>query len=133
MGPQLSVRDSRTRTSGGGEQRPDDIELVMEQLYAALGPRRADDCRLLTELLEAAGLEVVEFGLTAEQEWDETAVHSAERLEQRTYGFLIDFDEDRFESIVLPVARALRALPQPGQPRRRASRHRLYFCRRRED
>ncbi len=122
-----------------GVQRPDDIEAVMTAFYKGLNSlgraterfAKAGDLAYVIELLEGSGLAVVGQDLMTEQEWDESPIEAAERLEQRTYASILDLDDEQFETVVLPAARALRDLPEAHLPRRRANRHRLIRCERR--
>jgi ubiquinone/menaquinone biosynthesis C-methylase UbiE len=104
-------------------ERPDDIDYLQRQLFERLGPFSPDGVHHVADLAHDNGFRVLERGQTTEQEWEQTPVQAAERLEQRTFAALLDLDEARFEEIVLPIARELRSLAEPERARQRGSRH----------
>lgn len=111
-------------------ERSDDIEYLQRQLFERLGPFAPDGAHHVADLAREQGLSVLEMAQTTEQQWDETPIQAAERLEQRTYASLLRLDDARFEEVVVPIALAMRALPEPERPRRRASRHDYLVCER---
>lgn len=110
------------------EQRTDDIDLVVRAMFERLGPRAPDGPHHIADLAGDAGLAVVARALTTEQLWDESPVQAAERLELRQFATLLNMTQARFEEVVLPAARELRALPDPDRPRHRANRHHYLVC-----
>jgi ubiquinone/menaquinone biosynthesis C-methylase UbiE len=104
-------------------ERLDDIEYLQRQLFERLGPYAPDGVHHVADLAHEHGFTVLEMAQTTEQEWDQTPLEAAERLEQRNYAALLDLDDARFEEVVLPIAREMRELPEPQRARRRASRH----------
>ncbi len=101
----------------------DDIEYLQRLLFERLGPYAPDGVHHVADIAHDRGFRVIERAQTTEQAWDETPVQAAERLEQRTFASLLDLDDARFEEVVRPIAQAMRALPGPDRPRRRASRY----------
>jgi ubiquinone/menaquinone biosynthesis C-methylase UbiE len=104
-------------------ERPDDIDYLQRQMFERLGRFAPDGVHHVADLAHDHGFRVLERGQTTEQEWDQTPIDAAERLEQRTFAALLDLDDARFEEIVLPIAREMRGLPEPERARRRGSRH----------
>lgn len=104
-------------------ERSDDIEYLQRQMFERLGPYAPDGVHHVADLAHDHGFQVLEKAQTTEQEWDETPLEAAERLEQRRYASLLDLDDMRFAEIVLPIAQEMRELPEPARARRRASRH----------
>jgi SAM-dependent methyltransferase len=111
-------------------ERPGDIEYLQRLLFERLGPRAPDGPHHVADLAREQGLSVLATTHTTEQEWDQTPVEAAERLERRTFASLLQLDEARFEEVVMPIARAMRELPEPERPRRRGGYHDFLVCER---
>jgi ubiquinone/menaquinone biosynthesis C-methylase UbiE len=85
---------------------------------------RPDTADATREWAIAAGLRVV-----AERELDEsheaTPAQFADVLEQRTFSFIWDLDDQTWADVVQPAIDGLRALPDPDRPRRVVQRRDL--------
>lgn len=115
------------------DERPCDIQYLQRLLFERLGPQAGDGPHQVADHAREQGFSLVEQGRTTEVEWDQTPVQAAERLEQRTFASLLELDEDRFDEVVLPIAREMRALPEPDRPRHRGDRHHFLVCERPAD
>lgn len=76
------------------------------------GPQR------LAELAASAGLELVGDEAFISEPFGVTPNGDADRIERRVFSALWDVDDETWESTVVPVIAALRALPDPDRPRR---------------
>lgn len=70
-------------------------------------------------------LDLVHEGFTSWDEFDTTPSTEADAIENRVYSSLFDVDDEAWQRVVVPVIDRLRALPDPGRPRRRRNRHPL--------
>lgn len=109
--------------------RPDEFTEIEGDVHLELRPPR-DTPELVEPLAGRHGLVVVHVGATDEQEWEQSPEEVVDRYERRAYSTLWDIDPARFETLVAPVVRRLRTLPDAARPRVRASRHPLFVLER---
>jgi ubiquinone/menaquinone biosynthesis C-methylase UbiE len=108
------------------QARQDEIGERVRALEAALDPERSrnDSPERIGELARAAGLRVVatpehayEFHLAPEA--------TAQMMEARAQSYLWDVDDERWNTLVVPVIDWLRSLPDPERPIVRRATDRL--------
>jgi SAM-dependent methyltransferase len=97
---------------------PSDVERISETLKERLAPwHGADHPDRLDELAVAAGLQVGVRGETQWVQFSESPLEAANRIEQRTYSWLWDIDDNTWLGVVAPALDELRGLPDPETPR----------------
>ena len=98
------------------EDHPDD---EIAAIFAGFAPLRQPD-RGLEPLLDTApsGLALAFQGYTPWDEFTSIPNDQATQVEQRSFSSLFDVDAATWESVVVPVIEALRAMPRPDQPYR---------------
>jgi SAM-dependent methyltransferase len=101
----------------------DDPMRGLETRRATMG--RIDTADALAAAAGAAGLTTVHQGWTEPQTRPITPNAMADGVERRLWSYLWDVDDATWAREVVPVIRALRALPEPERPRHPAMRHRL--------
>jgi SAM-dependent methyltransferase len=102
--------------------RPDDeVGRMGWELDRALDPEgeRVDDVHELERLAPVAGLRVVEERRCPPRRFEMSPGEAARNIEDRLYSILWDLDPERWEALVEPVLRQLRAMPDPERPRTR--------------
>lgn len=98
---------------------PSDVERISETLKEQLAPwHGADHPDRLDALAVAAGLQIGRRGETQWVQFSESPLEAASRIEQRTYSWLWDIDDDTWTRVVVPALDELRALPDPQTQRR---------------
>lgn len=103
----------------GGFQR-DPIDEVLRPLARALGSRHHLVApQALEPVAAAAGLRVADVREGAAQEFEQAPSEVVAAVRQRSFSYLWDVDEDRWQQLVIPAIDALQALPDPDRPRRR--------------
>jgi SAM-dependent methyltransferase len=117
--------------SGYADPVPDDIDALFRSLDETLRPERLTHdaevgaaARGVGLDLEHAGAAVVTVATTPNQ--------LADGVEERLYAPLWELDDERWEAVVVPVIRGLRALPEPDRPRQRGAHHPMWVWRRTE-
>jgi SAM-dependent methyltransferase len=109
--------------SGLALPRPDDdMDLVMRRLDHVLRCTSEDHLPGLARAAAAAGLQA-EAEDVATYPLDSSPNELADAIEQRLFAYLWDLDDATWATVVVAQVDALRRLPRPDQPRRRASRH----------
>lgn len=115
--------------SGTALPADDEIDPIFRELSDALRPERLAQAGSVVPEAERAG-----FCLAAEAVATVGFLGSPEDLvaniEQRLYAHLWDVDDATWASVVQPRIDALRALPDPGRPRRREIPHPLWVLER---
>jgi SAM-dependent methyltransferase len=102
--------------------RPDDeVGRMLWELDRALDPvgERVDDVHELERLAPVAGLRVVEERRCPPRRFEMSPGEAARNIEDRLYSILWDLDPERWEALVEPVLRQMRAMPDPERPRTR--------------
>jgi ubiquinone/menaquinone biosynthesis C-methylase UbiE len=87
-----------------------------EAVLDGLRETRRDTGDAVTEWASAAGLEVV-IRREMVDEHPASPAEYADVVEQRTFSFLWDLDDETWGNVVQPVIDGLRALPEPNRPR----------------
>lgn len=92
---------------------PDPITDTTKAMYEAIHGtlERPDDPDALAKSGEAVGLRLIERRSCASQRFLQSPATEADRIAARSGAALWDLDDDRWEEIVEPAIRALRALP----------------------
>lgn len=98
-----------------------DLEPIIDGLRTDLG-RHALTADHLVALADAAGLVTVVSGSTAERTYFDAPSEAARSIEQRTFSYVWDLDDETWERVVEPAVAALRALPDPDRVRPRSAR-----------
>jgi SAM-dependent methyltransferase len=98
------------------EPPDDDIARALAPL-AGLREFRADVGPALEEAAAAAALEPVGTAHVAPASVAHIPAEVADGIEQRLWSYLWDVDESTWDTVVVPVVAALRALPEPDRPR----------------
>jgi ubiquinone/menaquinone biosynthesis C-methylase UbiE len=88
-----------------------------EAVLDGLRKTRRDSGEAVTQWGTAAGLELVTRREFEAQHWA-TPADFADVIENRTFSFVWDLDEETWANIVQPAIDSLRALPDPTRPRR---------------
>jgi ubiquinone/menaquinone biosynthesis C-methylase UbiE len=101
---------------------PNDIDRVTKPMFEQLraAPDRPSH---LAELCHGRGLRLTFTGLTEAQPSDVSPAEMAVLISERVWSSMWDLDTDRWNDVVEPVLRQVRALPDQTRRRRRASRH----------
>lgn len=115
--------------SGYADPIADDIDLVFRSFDEALRPERLTHNDEVPALGLAAGLELEHTGC-AVVGFQTTPNQLADAVQERLYAPLWDLDDERWTGIVVPAIHALRTLPEPDRPRRRAAHHPMWVWRR---
>jgi len=110
--------------------RPDIAATDMDGPMRALVTRRGtmgrvDTAEALAAAAGATGLTTVHQGWTEPQTRPTTPNAMADGVERRLWSYLWNVDDPTWEREVVPVIRALRALPEPDRQRHPTMRHRL--------
>jgi ubiquinone/menaquinone biosynthesis C-methylase UbiE len=108
----------------------DDLTRLSFGLSERIGGPRGDGHDDLARVI-GDRLVVVATDFTPFDTWQTSPHDEADRIEQRVWSSLWDVDDERWSRDVAPVVRALRALPEPHQPRRHRSRHAITVLERR--
>jgi ubiquinone/menaquinone biosynthesis C-methylase UbiE len=111
--------------SGVADPVDDDLDPIYRALQDDLEPQRQQHGAEVIAAAEAVGLQP--RGTAVATTVDETSPdEAAAAFEDRQYAPLWDVDEQTWEATVVPRIRAMRALPDPSRPRRRAVGHTLW-------
>jgi SAM-dependent methyltransferase len=118
--------DGRIVACAGGPRPADDDEIA-----AAVAPLEAlrspeDEPSRLIELADGEGLVLIDDVHTPWLRFEEAPTARADLIESRAQSTLWDLDDETWERVVTPVVTRLRALSEPGQPRTRAQRYRVF-------
>jgi SAM-dependent methyltransferase len=94
----------------------DDISVTMKGLEEVTGRRRAT-AHEVGETATRAGFRVLDIVNTPEEAFERTPSVTATLVEQRTWSSLFEVPQDVWDARVVPIIEALRALPDPDDPR----------------
>ena len=112
------------------DSQPDMDDDELQPYSLRIGALKA---RPPTEELVAGCSELVldELVLTPTEPYEQSPNEMAQRFEDRVFASLWDLDDERWDAVVVPVIRDLRAMPDPDRPRTRRARYPVAVLRRR--
>jgi SAM-dependent methyltransferase len=108
----------------GGHWDDDDMAPIIKAMGETLRPSR-DRGDSLIGAARSAGLALVGEHETGSAEWLSSPENQARHIEARTWSSLWGLSDERWAAVVAPALAALRALPDPGRPRRRRTHYEL--------
>jgi len=106
------------------EEEENDVAPIIRQLRVDLG-RGKDRAPVISPLLEAVGFTLSEDISMDPFVFDQSPEHEAQGIERREWSSCWSLTDDEFATKVQPHIDALRALPEPDRPRRRAHTNHL--------
>ena len=111
--------------AGVADPVDDDLDPIFRAFQDELQPERHSHAGEVLAAAEAAGLRLM--ATSSAVVVSETTPHeAASAIEDRQYMPLWDLDDATWERCIAPRIRAMRALPEPDRPRRRAVGHPLW-------
>ncbi len=112
----------------GADREPTPAEEIETEMLRALRTP-ADASRgssTVIDIAQDAGLRLIERISGTPQQYGVTPEKAAQRIERRSRSALWDVDPDRWESIVVPAVRRIRALPEPNTQTRGVTTPRIF-------
>jgi ubiquinone/menaquinone biosynthesis C-methylase UbiE len=102
-----------------------DVDRLVRGMQARLRGERADTPERIISLAAAAGFELAERTVIANEMHPTVPSEVVERIRERTYSVLWDLDDTAWQAEVEPTVAALRALPDPDRARIHQDRYPL--------
>jgi hypothetical protein len=103
----------------GDRQSDDELAAIDGDVSLRLRPIRPPAGHDVIGVAGAHGLELVHDGHMPRRSFTQSPTNAAELLESRAWSWCWDLGADVWAAEVVPVISALRALREPGRPRRR--------------